>query len=105
MQAKFERDYLDATPQELREVCLNCSRPRCSGNCVKFDEAYRQHRNGNFVRNPKRHGQMVVYKGASIPLKDFSQRCGYDVSTVRRKLKCGFTVEEICHQAQLRKGC
>lgn len=103
MQAKFERDYLDATPQELREVCLNCSRPKCSGDCVKFDDAYRRYRNDNYVRTYKRRGSMIImFEGRPLSLNEFSRICGYHITTIRRKLRSGVAVDEIYRQAQFR---
>lgn len=39
--AKYGNNVYDSLPAELKQICLNCDRPRCVGKCRRYDEASR----------------------------------------------------------------
>lgn len=59
------------------DMCLNCKRKECSGNCARVQNAAKQKKKPREY-NAKRY----YYQGEWLPLKDVAARCGIDYTTL-----------------------
>jgi hypothetical protein len=93
----------EQTPRELIDVCLECKRMACNGECARYSEALKEYKKSigievNSARKPqKRHGyepKRYEYHGAMMSVPEVSEATGIAKTTLRTWLRRGLTMEE-----------
>ena len=94
--------HYEDMPKELINMCLECKRVRCTGNCRRYEEKEREiNKNSAMVRansGYKKRGiaaEKYPFRGERISAAEMAERLGIHPATVRRHLKKGLTMEDI----------
>lgn len=105
MEKRYNERYAshyENMPKELIDMCLECKRARCTGNCRLYEEKERElNKNSAMVRGNsgyKKRGivaEKYPFRGDRISAAEMAERLGIHPSTVRRHLKKGLTMEDI----------
>lgn len=71
------------------DMCLNCKRKECSGNCARVQNAAKQ------KKKPREYNaKKYEYQGEWLPLKEIAARCGIDYTTLYLRIVAkGWTME------------
>lgn len=94
--------HYEDMPKELINMCLECKRVRCTGNCRPYEEKEREiNKNSAMVRANgvyKKRGvaaEKYPFRGERISAAEMAERLDIHPATVRRHLKNGLTMEDI----------
>lgn len=94
--------HYELMPKELIDMCLECKRIRCTGNCRRYEQMEREvNQNSSMVRGDtcaKQRGivaERYPFRGEKISAKEMAERVNVSASTVRRYLGSGLTMEEV----------
>ena len=94
--------YYEMQPRELVDMCLQCKRKRCSGNCNKYKEKEREiNRDGRIDNEGKllpKGGSIArkySFRGGYITDKEMADMLGVSLRTVRNARRRGMNMEEI----------
>ena len=71
------------------EICLNCTRKRCSGSCkaVRGEGA------------KMRYGTRLLFEGEMLSVAEIARRTGLNDKTLYRRLRQGMPLEEAARKA------
>lgn len=89
-------------PRELLDMCLECKRMRCTGNCSAYKQREFELFNGGknekkakIVRKRGKVAKTWLFRGERITSKDMAIMCDRSVSLVNRRLREGMRMEDI----------
>lgn len=95
---------LDRMRRRLAEICLNCNYVRCTGRCARYTLQARAVLRGEDVptldaanastmigRPPK----MIVFRDQQYTMDELAALCTCNKRTVQRRLRDGWSTEEI----------
>lgn len=64
------------------DMCLNCKRQNCTGNCARVQNAAAQ------KKKPREYNaKKYDYQGERLPLKEIAARCGVDYTTLYLRIE------------------
>ena len=94
----------EQTPKELIDVCLECKRMSCSGECSRYSEAVKEYKKSiggskfSSLDSKTRYGvepKRYEFRGSMLSVPEMSKLTGISRTTLRTWLKRGLTMEEI----------
>lgn len=67
--------------QEMRQLCLNCSRKNCTGSCEKIEKLNRQR-----ARCARKDTRLYTYEGETHPLSFWAQMINVTPNALQQRL-------------------
>lgn len=101
--------HYEDMPRELIDMCLECRRARCSGNCRAYEKREREcNRDSPMLRsNTGRRGlagKLYPFRGERITASEMAKALGRHPSTIHYHLRRGMTMEDIYRFYEHRHG-
>lgn len=94
--------YYEMQPRELVDMCLQCKRKRCSGNCNRYKEKEREincdgriDNEGKLLPKGGSIARKYSFRGGYITDSEMAELLGISLKTVRNARRRGMEMEEI----------
>lgn len=94
--------YYEIMPRELIDMCLDCKRERCTGNCRRYEEKEREVNFGGRVDNegnrlPSRGSaaKKHYFRGGYVTDRQMAEMLNVGITTIRKARAKGMEMEEI----------
>ena len=94
--------YYESMPRELIDMCLECKKRKCGGNCKRYDDKEREinrygrvDNEGNLLPKGGSVARKHYFRGGYVTDAQMAEMCDVSLRTVRRARVKGKSMEEI----------